>query len=202
MDGPGRIEKKVQLLVEGNDQRNFFEAFARHLSLQDVQVRNFGGVTELRGFLSALVSMQGFPAVRSLGIVRDAEADAESALRSARSSLDNAGLPVPPGAGVRSGGTPAVSVLILPDGSRRGMLETLLCDTFADAPERACIDDYFACVRDLPSVSFGRADKARVHAWLATRPEPHVSVGVAAQKGYWDLDHFALAGVRAFLAAP
>ena len=44
-------------------------------------------------------------------------------------------------------------------------------------------------------------DKARVHAWLATRPEPHVSVGFAAQKGYWDLDHAAFAGVREFLKA-
>ena len=144
--------------------------------------------------------MRGFPSVRSLAIVRDAETDADAALQSVRSSLGSADLPVPAGAGVRSAGTPAVSVLILPDRGRRGMLETLLCETFI-GEERECIDRYFECMRPLPDVSLVQAYKAGVHAWLATRPEPHVSVGVAAKKGYWDLDHPALGGVRAFLAA-
>lgn len=48
------IEAPTQLLVEGNDQRNFFEAFAGHLGFHDVQVRSFGGVDELGAFLEAL----------------------------------------------------------------------------------------------------------------------------------------------------
>lgn len=38
-----------------------------------------------------------------------------------------------------------------------------------------------------------------MHAYLATRDDPHVSVGVAARKGYWDLNHSALREVRSFL---
>ena len=133
MGEPTEIEEEIQLLVEGNDQRNFFDAFVRHLSLRDIQIQNFGGVNELRGFLSALVNVKGFPDIRSVGIVRDAETDAAAALRSVRSSLGNAGLPAPPATGVRSPGPPAATVLILPDGNRRGMLETLLCDTFASS---------------------------------------------------------------------
>ena len=45
-----------------------------------------------------------------------------------------------------------------------------------------------------------RPEKAFAHAFLATRPDPHVSVGVAARKGYWDLDRPALEGVRSFLS--
>ena len=37
--------------------------------------------------------------------------------------------------------------------------------------------------------------------YLATKPPPHVSVGVAAQKGCWKLDHAALDGVRGFLTS-
>ena len=42
-------------------------------------------------------------------------------------------------------------------------------------------------------------EKARAHAYLTTMPHPHASVGVAAQKGYWNFDHEAFEGVRRFL---
>ena len=32
-----------------------------------------------------------------------------------------------------------------------------------------------------------------------TKSDPHVSVGVAAQRGYWNLEHPAFGGVRLFL---
>lgn len=35
------IKSAIQLLVEGNDQRNFFEAFTSHLSISNVQIQNF-----------------------------------------------------------------------------------------------------------------------------------------------------------------
>ena len=70
------IKSAIQLLVEGNDPRNFFEAFVEHLSLANIQIQNFGGIYELRGFLSALVNAPGFQIVQSIGIVRDAETSA------------------------------------------------------------------------------------------------------------------------------
>lgn len=57
MPQPNTIEKKKQLLVEGNDQRNFFEAFIKRLNRQDVQIQNFGGVNELRGFLRGFIKV-------------------------------------------------------------------------------------------------------------------------------------------------
>ena len=41
------IISEVQLLVEGNDADAFFEAMIRHLSLENLQAQNFGGVAEL-----------------------------------------------------------------------------------------------------------------------------------------------------------
>ena len=196
---PTGITQEKQLLVEGNDPRNFFEAFARHLSLQNMQIQNFGGVNDLRYFLSLLRKMPGTGKISSIGIVRDAEDSAQSAFESVQSALENAGLPAPRRAGQRLSGEPAVSVAILPDNERPGMLETLLCRTFAGAAEDKCIDDYLACVGALPGVTVKRPDKARVHAWLAAKPDPHVSAGVAAKKGYWDFDHDAFADLRAFL---
>ena len=197
-----RIEKPIQLLVEGKDQLNFFEAFIRRVELQnDMQVRNFGGVNQLRGFLLALVDSPGFETVISVGIVRDAEDCAEAARQSVSDSLRNADLPAPRDAEGRDDG-PVVQILVLPgEGSEAGMLETLLCRSFTDKPVNECIEDFFECAGALPGVDIRRPDKARAQAYLATQPEPQVSVGVAAQKGYWPLDHDAFAEVRDFLKA-
>ena len=202
MPEPNTIESKIQLLVEGNDQRNFFEAFIDHLSLADIQIQNFGGVTDLRPFLSILVKRSGFrETVQSVGIVRDAETSAQAAFQSVQSSLSNARLPVPNRPEERAGSSPAVTVLILPGNNRTGMLETLLNETFANTPEEACINAFFSCVEDASGVPIQRPHKARAQAYLATKPEPHLSVGVAAKRAYWDLNHPVFDKLRHFLRA-
>ena len=198
MAQPKEIESRVQLLVEGNDQRNFFEAFIEHLSLADIQIQNFGGVNDLRAFLLALVNAPGFrDIVQSVGIVRDAETSAQDAFQSVQSSLSNARLPMPN----QPGGSPAVTVLILPGDNRPGMLETLLNETFANTPEDACINAFFECVEAVPAVSINNPDKARAYAYLTTKPNPHHSVGMAAKQRYWDLNHPVFNQIRQFLMA-
>ncbi len=197
-----QIESAIQLLVEGNDPRNFFEAFIKHQSTANIQLQNFGGVSELSGFLRAFVNSPDFQTVQSLGIVRDAETSADGAFRSVQSALrnvTNVTLPVPDSPAERTGISPAVTVLILPGDNRQGMLETLLCETFADDPVNRCIDDFFKCVEPLPDTSQKNPDKARAHAYLTTKCQPHVSVGVAAQKGYWNLNHSVFSTVGDFL---
>ena len=199
MPQPKEITEAKQLLVEGNDQRNFFEAFLRYIDCPGVTVQNFGGVKELHGFLRALVRMQGFRSVGSIGIVRDAETDAGGAFQSVQSALKAAELPVPAHPRQQSDGRPRVSVHILPDGDNPGMLETLLNRSFADDPVNGCIDEFFQCVEAIPNRQIQRPDKARSHAYIATQPEPYFSVGVAAKNDYWDLDHSAFGSLRTFL---
>ncbi len=202
MAKPKGIQSRVQLLVEGNDQRNFFEAFIEHLSLTDIQIQNFGGVPDLRDFLPALVNAAGFrDIVQSVGIVRDAETSAQAAFQSVQSSLGNAGLPVPNRPEDRAGSSPAVTVLILPGDNSPGMLETLLCQSFVDTQEEACINAFFNCVEAISAVSITNPAKARAYAYLTTKPKPHHSVGVAAKQSYWDLNHPAFDQVRQFLMA-
>lgn len=204
-----QIETGIQLLVEGKDQQNFFEALIRHLGLEGIQVYDFGGINDLKSFLEAFVIRPGFGSVHSVGIIRDAEtlnaeasdvkASFKSAFQSVQDSIKNAGLSAPASPGKPSDGNPAVTVLILPDNEHPGMLETLLCKTVTDTGLNRCIDEFLQCAETAEGVPIARPDKARAHAYLATRPHPHVSVGVAAQRGYWDLDHPALALVRQFL---
>lgn len=152
MPKPVQPTSAIQLLVEGKDPCNFFDAFVDHLNIEELQIQDFGGVDELKGFLGVMVKQSGFhDTVRMLGIVRDAETSAQGAFQSVQSSLRNARLPVPvrPGESARpgepAGAAPAVNVLILPGDGDHGMLETLLCRTFADTPVDRCIDDFFRC---------------------------------------------------------
>lgn len=197
---PERIEHGIQLLVEGNDARNFFEALVAHMELAGVQVQNFGGVAELRSFLAAFVRAPDFSSVRGIGIVRDAEQSADAAFRSVRDTLEHVRLPAPRRPDEATGENPSVRVLILPGNAQPGMLETLLCRTLAENPVTRCIDDFLQCAEE-SGQHVQRPDKARAHAWLATQPLPHVSVGVGALKGYWNLDHQVLDAVRRFLTA-
>ena len=59
--------------------------------------------------------------------------------------------------------------------------------------------NFFTCVENLPDVSIKNPDKARAHAYLTTKPDPHFSVGVAAKNKYWNLDHSVFGNVRDFL---
>ena len=192
------ITSANQILVEGNDVKNFLEAFTDHLGTSgSVQIQNFGGIHELRGFLDAFIRMPGFDTVARIGVVRDAESEADRALQSVQSCLRRVCLPVPDTVEFPSGGSPEVTVLILPGNSQPGMLETLLCKTFEGTSEDTCINDFLGCIPwKIPS---NRMPKSRVYAWIATQSEPNVSVGVAAKKGFWNLDHSALDPVRNLL---
>ena len=197
---PIGISKGKQILVEGNDQRNFFEAFVEHPGLtEEMQICNFEGVDQLRSFLAAFVKMPNFNSVTSIGVVRDAEASEDAAFRSVQSSLRNVDLPVPEGVARPVGGDPRVAVLILPGDGNSGMLETVLCRTFVGEDTSRCIDDFFQCVEELPDLAIRNSDKARAFAYLATKRSPHHSVGVAAKAGVWDLDHAAFDDIRDFL---
>ena len=199
---PQPITKEALLLVEGRDPLNFFEALCNHLSLsRQLQTMNFGGVGELGGFLVGLRGRSGFQNVKSIGIIRDAETGAAAALQSVHTSLKHAGLTVPNEPEQLSrDGQPAVGVLILPGQDKSGMLETLLCETFVDGPECQCINAFFKCVKEkCPDANIKNRDKARARAFLATKPDSYPSVGIAAKKGYWPLDHEALEPARTFL---
>ncbi len=152
----------------------------------------------MRAFLRAFVKRSGFGAVRRVAVVRDAEAGpAEQAFQSVCDTLSDSGLVRPVRAGQWTRGQVQTGAFILPDNSGSGMLETLLCRTLETDMER-CIRAFFECAGvSPPSV---RRDKQRARALLATKDEPHPSVGIAAKKGYWNLDHAAFGPLEAFLS--
>ncbi len=190
---PSPITQDRLLIVEGKDAENFLGAMVRHCGRRDIQVQEYGGINDLSRYLRAIVVAPNWSRVATLGIIRDAETNAQSAMQSVRGAIAQAGMSI-------DGADPRISTFIFPDGRRPGMLETLLCDSFADSPINDCINEFLACSTERTGANVKRMEKARAHAYLATREDPHVSVGVAAQKDYWDLGHPAFEQLRDFIA--
>lgn len=191
---------RVQLLVEGNDQRNFFEALTKFLRIKNtVQIRNFGGTDQFHDYLLGFKNEPGFNKIQRIGVIRDAESNFEGAFMSVCNSFRSVKLPVPEYHGTFTNSLPSVGVMILPGENQSGMLETLLCKTVSDCKINACIDKFFECIKNEVGIHVKRTEKARARVFIATQPEPHVSVGVAAKKGYWDLNHDEFTGIRNFL---
>ena len=188
-----------QLLVEGREEQFFFDAFLRYLGISDVQIQNCGGKDNLRAVLRTLAGSLDFPLVSSIGIVRDADDNAQSALQSVQNSLGNTGLPVPQSFLTPAGEFPKVSVFIMPDNASNGALEQLCISALADDPAMPCVEDFLQCVNDRVSDPPRDQSKARIHAFLASREDPELRLGEAARRGYIPWDHPAFAELARFL---
>jgi hypothetical protein len=191
------------LLVEGDTPLHFFEAFLTHLALNTgIEIRNFRSVTNLRAFLIDLAATAEFQTlVTSVGIVRDAEADAAAARQSVEGALTAAGLTatkVPP---------ITTSIFILPDNASPGMIETLCMQaTEAEAAHRGactCVAEFFTCLgrsgASLPAEP--KLAKNRAQAYLATRMDVQLFPGQAAYRGHWPWDNPVFDRLRLFLQA-
>lgn len=206
-DSRSEIKTSKFLIVEGNDDRNFFQALVRRLSIGDVGIEPYDGKDNLRSYLSGLVVRRGFEKVRSLGIVQDANGSAGSAFQRVQDCLDKENLPVPLAPAKRYEATdhetngrkpPAISVFVLPDCENPGSLETLLYKTL-DREIDQCITNFLKCAESVIGDEPKNETKARVFAYLATREKPRHSVGMAAKQGVWDFDHPAFCGLKDFV---
>jgi hypothetical protein len=200
---PIKVVRPKLLLGEGQDEVRLFRSLLKHLAITDVQAEEYGGKTNLSPYLRAVALQDEFQtgAIVSLGITRDADQNAASALQSVKAALSQANLTVPALAESFAGAGPRIGVLILPGGGRDGMLEDLCLDAVQNDPAISCLDDYFACIQKSVPVQPKNMAKARVHAWLASRPVPDRRLGEAAEKGDWPWDDPAFEPLKQFLRA-
>jgi hypothetical protein len=192
------IESRV-IVVEGKDDKLFFEALVNHLSLNNIQVLPVGGKTELRKYLKAIINASGFDEARSLAIARDANSDPGAALQSIRDALRSSGLPVPERTLIPSGDTLKVVIAILPNENTPGMLEDLCLQAVMHDPAMFCVDRYFQCLQHREIILPSKMSKAKVQVFLGSKPEAGKLLGVAAQAGYWPFDAEAFGQLRTFL---
>ncbi len=204
MPDPEVVTRPKIVLVEGKDEKIFFDKLCVHIEKQaDIQILDFGGITQFRKYLKSLKASSSYRSmnVNSLGVIRDAELDMGSAFQSVCDALKASGFAVPSHPSEMVDGDPNISVFILPDCQNQGMLETLCWQAVARSDDSAipCVHQYLDCLKKSSALP-KNADKARLHTFLASRKEPGLLVGEATGKsGYWNLDSSVFKPLKKFL---
>ena len=178
------------LLVEGKDEMNLLGALIK-TCLQDdgrlIQILAVGGKDNFRPNLRAIkVAAQSGPALRAIGIVRDADDKPNDSFASVCNSLRNVGYEPPAAHAEFSNDTPSIGVFIVPDGTQRGAVETLCRRSVAGQDAAQCADEYLECLKDRNALQSKDADKTFAHAYLAATRNPVARVGEGALQKVWN----------------
>lgn len=178
-----------QLLVEGFDDRTFFDQLAKHLNYRD----DFG-IVECVGWtiikadlLNVLSDTEYFRKLRHIGIVRDADRNTD-AFSSVQSALQHANrevskrrdqddelqpiaryaIPDEPLIAAKIQGSPSISVMILPNVDEQGAVENYVKKALQRDKLWSCVEEYFNC---LPSVGLsiedGRRAKSEIGVFIS-----------------------------------
>ena len=201
--GPSRITSKRVLAVEGLDEKNFFDKLLKYLGISEFQIEDVGGKEKFPKKFPVLLKTPGFFApdesslVTHLAIVRDKDED--EAFQSVASIVAGAGLVPPSKHSTFSKGSPKVGVFIMPGSKVKGtMLEDLCLKTVEGHPAMKCVNEFASCVSALEAKPKNMA-KAKAQTFLAAQAEIVNSVGLGAQRDYWNFDSPALDELKQFL---
>ncbi len=201
-DAGAAITLRNVLAVEGEDEKSFFSSLFEHMQMAVPDIRPVGGKDKFPRKIPALKATTGFDGVTQLGIVRDREGD--NALASIQNILRMHGLEPPVHHGEFSAGHPKVGLFILPGQTIEGtMLEDLCLKTVEDHSAMQCVNDFSSCVASLETapknISKAKVQVFKAQTFLAAQPRIVDSVGLGAQKRYWDFDSPCLAELKEFL---
>lgn len=198
------IQKDKLLLVEGNDEQNFFQKLMQEITLDNIQIIPMGGKENFRTpNFKSVINTPGFREVKALGIVRDANSKAANVLTAICTVLRECNLPQPTQAMAITNTVPKVGILIIPPNAEEGEIEDLCLSSLKEYSEMSCIDNYFNCLKKklLPDKFPKDLSKAKIQAFLASREESVPHLGIAAQRGYFPLDHGKFEEIKKFLTS-
>ncbi|WP_298273236.1 DUF3226 domain-containing protein [Geobacter sp.] len=189
------------LLVEGADALYFFISALAAFGVDDVQVMDFGGITDLTAYLKALHMLPGYEKVTTIVIARDAETNPLTAVNNVRKSLQQAALPVPGNSFEFVGNTPRVAFMIFPGLAAQsdnqnnllpGTLEDLCLEIVKDGSTFECVDMYIQCLQS-KGQEITRLHKTKLHSYLSGNNDfVGLKIGEASKAGAWDWDHSRL----------
>ena len=184
----GQLKSKVVLLVEGNDEFNFFGHLLKKYGFSNTEIRVYSGKDNFPRILLGLKADPGFQNVLSLGIVRDADTDAQEAFKSVCGELKGNKLTVPKAPFLSYGSNPKITVAILPDGKSPGMIEDVCLQAVKDDTAMYCVEEYFKCLKNKSVALPKNMSKAKLQVFLGSKPETFLSIGVAAKNNYWPIN--------------
>lgn len=204
---PIQIGSDLLLVHEGTADTHVVGQLVRDHGIEGFQFLPLNGQAKMRAFFKGLSASPHFKTpvpgyghpVRGLAIVLDAETDAEATFQRVRAALIASNLPISEAAGGVAEGALRVGVFLVPDNRSPGKIETLCLRSVQGDPAWPCLEVFFNCIRERGGKWPDNMDKARAQAFLSTRPQPDLPVGLAALEGYWDFANAAFAPLVLFL---
>ena len=205
---PKEIKNKKLLVVEGKGDVGFFTQFLDVMNIPGVFVWGLDGKDNFNKGLPAFKGIRGFSQLTHLAVIRDREN--ENAYEKIKNILTDEKKMncscVPHESGWIDSSIPKyctfikVGIFIMPGNTIEGtMLEDLCLKTVEKHPAISCVEEFVSCVSRLnnpPKI----LSKVKVQAFLAAQPEMVNTVGLGAEKKYWNLDSPHLDELKKFLS--
>lgn len=201
--GKKEIKEPNIVLCEGNDLYYFMIWYLTHLIEKDqlfkeIWALDFGGVTELKNQIKALMKMPNFNMVKNVLVIRDAETDYKRAKTDIIRAFNANDLSTPsyPGEIIDSGKGFGLSYLLLPScddkGEENGTLEDLCLRIIKEEKSENISSKADAYLRDLEEnedMEYPRIHKNRLHVLISSYDKYVGSkVGEAGKIGLYDWD--------------
>jgi hypothetical protein len=183
------FSKEKVLIVEGIDDKFFFERLLKEIELRDIQVFPMRG----RDNFDSLPDIQlvpGFKDVHKIGIIRDADDDYESSKNSIESKINKL-VTSPKKPKEFSTTHPSVAYYILPNNRDKGAMESLCIASQKNNPAMLQVDKFIESVDSDGSIKEKpkNKDKAKAQAYLSIMPEISYGMAFGIVKKYWNLNH-------------
>jgi len=189
-----RLDKENIVLVEGNDDCDFFSYFLKFLNLTSFQIIGCGGKDFLKEKLTAIRLQHNFLDRLNLIIVQDN--DVKPSVRFSKICVDlrEVGVEAIPTSPYQlAGSNPAISIVLLPNIGIPGDLEKLILDTLGGNPIKECSSDFISCIQSIDGYQYSKVTKlakAELQAVMSViGEEPFRDIGIAAQHKAWDFSH-------------
>ena len=196
-------ERKIEdyksiLVVEGYSDLLFYaevlELLGKH---ESVFIKELGGRNGLKRKLETLVTPKLLAQAERLAFVIDADTNPQGTVVAQQTLLSK----VTEQAVVE--GNPKIGLLIVPNGTTKGEIETLVWQSWsadpANAAQRKCVEDYVACMGS-QKVTAHSPDKGLIGALLALKSDEDPRLGPGARTKVFDLKRPELQRLRDFLS--
>ncbi len=205
-DESPEITSNTVMLIEGNDEIKFFNAFLSHMGMTpgtEMQTRSVRGKENFREELPAFLNDPNFSRVTAYAIVRDADMNAMDALRSIRDLLRNMQQPCPENHAsfaYNDDPTLKVGIFIITGNTTSGMLEDLCLRSVLNHSIFPHVIDFVTKINEtMGDQAPNNQSKAKVQAFLSGMHKTVPHLGVAAMKHYWPFDDEAFDELRYFI---
>ncbi len=198
-----RIEECPNVLcVEGYSDLHFMAECIESVGRAGVFIKQFNGRSELLTKLGVFITPSLLMEKRAIGVVVDADSTPAGTFKGFQALLQECTGQLVPASGHWIGDKPKIGLIVVPDETTPGELETLVWRSWAadvaNSSTRTCVDAFEKCLARA-GVRAKSPDKARLGAMLAFKNDEDPRLGPGARAKAFDLTRPELGGLRTFL---